>query len=201
MSRKGLRPEKSGAAPALYGVDASRYHSQNVDVQADMAAQAICLLCLQPVACAAVPTWSLADLGCGSGLSACAVRRAARHAWLGLDITDRMLRIAGTSQTGCAGHLALADLGQGLPLRPSCLDGAISISAVQASGRHATAASRRRHMGSCGLLMLLASCPSPLASNAVAVHGFRLAAQHTALVLRLAACAEAWSTRGAAGLC
>lgn len=71
----------------------------------------------------------LADIGCGSGLSSRALE-ASGAAWVGTDITREMLQLA-ASEGGCAGRLALSDFGQGLPLRPGCLDGAISISAVQ----------------------------------------------------------------------
>jgi 18S rRNA (guanine1575-N7)-methyltransferase len=79
----------------------------------------------------------LADLGCGSGLSCAALQqRTASAAWVGLDVTPEMLRIAAQQPSrACLGHLAVADLGQGLPLRALCLDGAISISAVQVSPR------------------------------------------------------------------
>jgi 18S rRNA (guanine1575-N7)-methyltransferase len=40
-----------------------------------------------------------------------------------------MLEVAG--ERGVDGDTCLADLGQGLPLRGGCFDGAISISAVQ----------------------------------------------------------------------
>ena len=73
----------------------------------------------------------LADLGCGSGLGAPALQRQAGAAWIGLDITPQMLDIAASTRS-CAGHFVVSDMGQGLPLRASCLDGAISISAVQA---------------------------------------------------------------------
>jgi predicted TPR repeat methyltransferase len=72
------------------------------------------------------------DLGCGSGLSATALRKISRAAWVGLDITPEMLHIA-ASDGEARGHLALADLTQGLPLRSQTLDGAISISTIQVS--------------------------------------------------------------------
>ena len=71
----------------------------------------------------------LADLGCGSGLSA-GVLRWAGHSVVGSDITCSMLQLA-AKHDGYAGALVLADFGQGVPLRQACLDGAISISAVQ----------------------------------------------------------------------
>ena len=71
----------------------------------------------------------LADIGCGSGLS-CRALQASGAAWVGTDITREMLQLA-AADGGCTGRLARADFGQGLPLRPGCLDGAISISAVQ----------------------------------------------------------------------
>jgi len=79
-------------------------------------------------------------MGCGSGLSAAVLQR--QHgvgSWLGTDITPEMARMA-AAQPGGGGAIVLSDFGQGLPLRGACLDGAISISAVQASFRPASAA-------------------------------------------------------------
>ena len=47
----------------------------------------------------------------------------------GLDISQAMLEVAG--ERGLDGDTCLSDLGQGLPMRGGCFDGAISISAVQ----------------------------------------------------------------------
>ena len=74
----------------------------------------------------------LADLGCGSGLSAAALRQAG-HSVVGSDITRSMLQLAARHE-GYAGALVLADFGQGMPLRQACLDGAISVSSVQVGG-------------------------------------------------------------------
>ncbi len=42
------------------------------------------------------------------------------------------VRVAAASRRG-AGSVAVSDFGQGLPLRSACLDGSISVSAVQVS--------------------------------------------------------------------
>ena len=76
----------------------------------------------------------LADLGCGSGLSSAAARQAAGPGvrLLGSDASPAMLALATAPAGGCAGSVLLSDFGQGLPFRSGCLDGVISISAVQA---------------------------------------------------------------------
>ena len=76
----------------------------------------------------------MSDLGCGSGLSAAAVRQAAGSATcvLGCDASPAMLALATASAGGCVGSVLLSNFGQGLPFRSSSLDGAISISALQA---------------------------------------------------------------------
>ena len=173
--RKEGRPESTGPATSVYGTNSSRYHVTAAATQSEMAALAVQLLGLARCGHA----WVLADLGCGSGLSTAAVAGTAGPAWVGFDITPAMLAIA--DQSGWAGHLVLADLGDGLPLRPCCLDGAVSISAVQASGCGpgcSLAVSSRRF------------CPVP-AAPAVAVQRPNCAAQAAALFHKPAACLKA----------
>ncbi|RVX07830.1 18S rRNA (guanine-N(7))-methyltransferase RID2 [Vitis vinifera] len=71
----------------------------------------------------------LLDIGCGSGLSGETLSENG-HQWIGLDISESMLNVA--SERDVDGDLLLGDMGQGLGLRPGVIDGAISISAVQA---------------------------------------------------------------------
>ena len=70
----------------------------------------------------------MADLGCGSGLSAAAL---SGHEWVGIDVSAVMLRLAAAAGAACSGRLVMSDFGQGMPLRAAVLDGAISVSAVQ----------------------------------------------------------------------
>ena len=76
----------------------------------------------------------LADIGCGSGLSCDEITHAGFRAWIGVDISPSMLRIAQgnlshRSSSSSYGALALCDFSVGLPLRQ--IQGAISISALQ----------------------------------------------------------------------
>lgn len=74
------------------------------------------------------------DIGCGSGISGEILSSVEQtdggpHVWIGMDIAASMLDIA--LQRDVQGDLLLADIGQGVPLRPGSLDAAISISAIQ----------------------------------------------------------------------
>lgn len=74
------------------------------------------------------------DVGCGSGLSgeilsSVPASAGGPHIWIGMDIAASMLDIA--LQRDVEGDLLLADIGQGVPLRPGSIDAAISISAIQ----------------------------------------------------------------------
>lgn len=74
------------------------------------------------------------DVGCGSGLSgeilsSIPPSEGGPHIWIGMDISASMLDIA--LQRDVEGDLLLADIGQGVPLRPGSIDAAISISAIQ----------------------------------------------------------------------
>eukprot|EP00668_Euglena_longa_P045772 GGOE01061452.1.p1 GENE.GGOE01061452.1~~GGOE01061452.1.p1 ORF type:complete len:334 (+),score=121.05 GGOE01061452.1:128-1003(+) len=89
-----------------------------------MAKRALELLAL-PKDC---PPLLLLDVGCGTGLSGQALEQEGHH-WVGLDISDAMLRIAVDRET--EGELVQRDIGEGLPFRPGVFDGCISISALQ----------------------------------------------------------------------
>ena len=101
----------------------------------------------------ASPSYMVLDLGVGSGLCA-SILDAAGIAWLGMDISSAMLAVAQRrlecnmapsddltdalpftedASTGVSrvGDLLLADMGEGVPMRPGLLDGVISISALQ----------------------------------------------------------------------
>lgn len=85
----------------------------------------------------------LLDLGCGSCLSGDVLTESG-HTWVGMDISQAMLDVAREREV--EGDVCLHDLGQGLPLRPGCFDGAISISAIQwlCNADTATADPRKR---------------------------------------------------------
>lgn len=140
--RAGQRPETAGNATEHYGGDAQRYTDVNKQRQLELATACRRLLALaggaqeqeqeqrgrDPGASAPAPCRPLLmDIGCGSGLSSAALQGCE---WVGVDISPAMLTLA-QQQPGCTGRLALADMSQGLPLRPACLDGAISVSAAQ----------------------------------------------------------------------
>ncbi|KAK2077549.1 hypothetical protein QBZ16_004394 [Prototheca wickerhamii] len=74
----------------------------------------------------------LADFGCGSGLSTGVLAQLAgrKTSVMGLDAAGDMLCIAAKDPALATG-LCLSDFREGAPLRPRCLDAAISISALQ----------------------------------------------------------------------
>jgi 18S rRNA (guanine1575-N7)-methyltransferase len=68
------------------------------------------------------------DIGCGSGISG-SVLSENGHIWVGMDISQSMIKIAKENET--EGDLLLADIGQGLAFRPGTFDYAVSISVIQ----------------------------------------------------------------------
>ncbi|XP_076947705.1 18S rRNA (guanine-N(7))-methyltransferase RID2-like [Bidens hawaiensis] len=122
------RPELQAPPEIFYDeVEARKYTSSSriVAIQAELSERAIELLALPDDG---VPRLLL-DIGCGSGLSGETISEHGHH-WIGLDISPSMLDVALERETD--GDLILADMGQGLGLRPGAMmDGAISISAVQ----------------------------------------------------------------------
>lgn len=123
MSR---RPEEQAPPEIFYNeTEASKYlhNSRMIEVQASMAERALELLCLpEGEPCL------LLDVGCGTGLSG-EILEEAGHTWVGVDISDDMLRIAQKREV--EGELVHRDMGAGVPFRQGVFDGAISISAVQ----------------------------------------------------------------------
>ncbi|KAE9609868.1 hypothetical protein Lal_00006693 [Lupinus albus] len=121
------RPEAIAPPEIFYDdVEARKYTSSSriVQIQAELSERALELLALPEDG---VPKLLL-DIGCGSGLSGETLSEDGHH-WIGLDISPSMLNIAVEREV--EGDLLLADMGQGLGLRPGVIDGAISISAVQ----------------------------------------------------------------------
>ncbi|CAL0325558.1 unnamed protein product [Lupinus luteus] len=121
------RPESIAPPEIFYDdVEARKYTSSSriVQIQAELSERALELLALPEDG---VPKLLL-DIGCGSGLSGETLSEDGHH-WIGLDISPSMLNIAVEREV--EGDLLLADMGQGLGIRPGVIDGAISISAVQ----------------------------------------------------------------------
>ena len=121
------RPEVQAPPEIFYNeAEARKYttSSRIIEIQARISERALELLALPDDG---VPKMLL-DIGCGSGLSGETLTEHG-HRWIGCDISQSMLDVALERET--EGDLLLADMGEGLGLRPGVMDGAISISAVQ----------------------------------------------------------------------
>ncbi|XP_068640299.1 18S rRNA (guanine-N(7))-methyltransferase RID2 isoform X1 [Aristolochia californica] len=121
------RPEFQAPPEFFYNDQEARKYttsSRIIEIQAKLTERALELLALPDDG---VPRLLL-DIGCGSGLSGESLSESGNQ-WIGLDISQSMLNIALEREVD--GDLLLADMGQGLGLRPGVFDGAISISAVQ----------------------------------------------------------------------
>jgi len=70
------------------------------------------------------------DIGCGTGISGSIIEKAG-HFWIGLDISEHMLKIGKQSGDQLAGDTILHDMGSGVGFRWGVFDGVISISALQ----------------------------------------------------------------------
>ncbi|XP_068640302.1 18S rRNA (guanine-N(7))-methyltransferase RID2 isoform X2 [Aristolochia californica] len=119
------RPEFQAPPEFFYNDQEARKYttsSRIIEIQAKLTERALELLALPDDG---VPRLLL-DIGCGSGLSGESLSESGNQ-WIGLDISQSML----TLEREVDGDLLLADMGQGLGLRPGVFDGAISISAVQ----------------------------------------------------------------------
>ncbi|TKW42123.1 hypothetical protein SEVIR_1G362800v4 [Setaria viridis] len=121
------RPEFQAPPDVFYNESEARKYttsSRIIEIQSRISERALELLSLPNDG---VPKLLL-DIGCGSGLSGETLTEHGHH-WIGYDISKSMLDVALERET--EGDLLLADMGQGLGLRPGVIDGAISISAVQ----------------------------------------------------------------------
>ncbi|XP_077238551.1 S-adenosyl-L-methionine-dependent methyltransferases superfamily protein [Tasmannia lanceolata] len=121
------RPEQKAPPEFFYNDEEARKYttsSRIIEIQEKLTERALELLALPDDG---IPKLLL-DIGCGSGLSGEALSENG-HQWIGFDISQAMLDIALEREVD--GDLLLADMGQGLGLRPGVVDGAISISAVQ----------------------------------------------------------------------
>lgn len=121
------RPELQAPPDIFYNETEARKYttsSRIIEIQAKISERALELLNLPNDG---VPRLLL-DIGCGSGLSGETLSEDGHH-WIGYDISPSMLDVALEREVD--GDLMLADMGQGLGLRPGVIDGAISISAIQ----------------------------------------------------------------------
>ncbi|KAK3260393.1 hypothetical protein CYMTET_30646, partial [Cymbomonas tetramitiformis] len=125
------RPEQTGElASRYYDEIGARKYTASGKTCSTQEELTLCALELLDLPASAVP-YLLLDLGSGSGHSG-KVLTEQGHAWIGIDVSEAMLALADSSSSQCCSGLALADLGQGLPLRQQeVFDGAVSISAVQ----------------------------------------------------------------------
>ncbi|KAH9641468.1 hypothetical protein HF086_006084 [Spodoptera exigua] len=120
------RPEHQAPPEVFYNEDEARKYTQNsriMDIQAQMTERCLELLLLpEDTPCL------LLDIGCGSGLSGTVLEESG-HMWIGMDISSAMLDVAKERET--EGDLVLSDMGEGVPFRAGCFDGAVSVSALQ----------------------------------------------------------------------
>ncbi|KAJ8711319.1 hypothetical protein PYW07_008561 [Mythimna separata] len=120
------RPEHQAPPEVFYNEDEARKYTQNsriMDIQAQMTERCLELLLLpEDTPCL------LLDIGCGSGLSGTVLEENG-HMWIGMDISPSMLDVAKERET--EGDLVLSDMGEGVPFRAGCFDGAVSVSALQ----------------------------------------------------------------------
>lgn len=93
-----------------------------IEIQVQMSERAVELLALPDLPCC------ILDIGCGSGLSGQTLEEQG-HCWIGVDISQAMLSVA--KEREVEGDIILGDMGNGMPFRAGCFDGAISISALQ----------------------------------------------------------------------
>lgn len=124
MSSK--RPEHKAPPEIFYNEDEARKYTSNtrmMEIQNQMTERALELLMFEED-----QTCFLLDIGCGSGLSG-EVLTEHGHYWVGFDISTAMLDIAVEREV--EGDLMELDAGLGVPFRPGCFDGCISISALQ----------------------------------------------------------------------
>ncbi|GAA5896145.1 hypothetical protein JCM6882_008501 [Rhodosporidiobolus microsporus] len=129
----GNRPEHIAPPEVFYNASEATKYTNNTrvqSIQAEMTYRCLELLDL-PVSSMDddLPRPSyLLDIGAGSGLSG-EILTEEGHQWVGMDVSGGMLEVA--LEREVEGDLMLADIGQGIPFRPGCFDGAISVSVLQ----------------------------------------------------------------------
>ena len=123
------RPELMAPPEIFYGEEESSKYTNNsriIEIQTEMTERA-CELALLGSAETSGPKLVL-DVGCGSGLSG-SVLEEMGHFWVGVDISEHMLRVAQDREV--EGETCLSDMGEGVYFRPGTFDACISISALQ----------------------------------------------------------------------
>jgi len=129
----GTRPEHIAPPQVFYNAGEAAKYTSNTRVQSIQAEMTYrCLELLDLPASSLdddLPRASyLLDIGAGSGLSGEILTEEGHH-WVGMDVSGGMLEVA--LERDVEGDLMLADIGQGIPFRPSSFDGAISVSVLQ----------------------------------------------------------------------
>ncbi|XP_076381192.1 18S rRNA (guanine-N(7))-methyltransferase [Megalopta genalis] len=125
-NRMSRRPEHLAPPDVFYNESEARKYTQSsrmIEIQEQMCKRAIELLLLPENI-----SFLLLDIGCGSGISGSVIEEHG-HTWVGIDISTAMLGVA--LEREVEGDLIIGDMGQGMPFKPGCFDGAISISALQ----------------------------------------------------------------------
>jgi len=123
-----MRPEHQKPPEIFYDDTEAKKYAKSTrmqDIQTKLAERALELLSL--------PQGSsklLMDIGCGTGISGSILKNAG-HFWVGLDISEAMLKVGKQSGDQVAGDTILHDMGSGFGFRSGVFDGAISISALQ----------------------------------------------------------------------
>jgi 18S rRNA (guanine1575-N7)-methyltransferase len=122
------RPENLGPPEEYYNEEeAAKYavSSRMATIQTALAERCLDLLGLpEDDECPRL----LLDIGAGTGISGGILTNAGHH-WIGADISRPMLLAALDAEV--EGDLLQSDAGLGIALRTGCLDGAVSVSAIQ----------------------------------------------------------------------
>lgn len=120
------RPEHIAPATEFYSTTGAEKYAKSSrinEVQRTLAER-----CVELLALPAGEPGLVIDIGCGTGLSG-SILSEAGHEWVGMDISTAMLDEA--YERDVSGDLMEADMGDGVPFRMGCFDGAISVSAIQ----------------------------------------------------------------------
>ncbi|GAA5835440.1 hypothetical protein JCM11251_005235 [Rhodosporidiobolus azoricus] len=129
----GNRPEHIAPPEVFYNASEATKYTNNTRVQSIQAEMTYRCLELLDLPASSMddelprPSYLL-DIGAGSGLSG-EILTEEGHQWVGMDVSGGMLEVA--LEREVEGDLMLADIGQGIPFRPGCFDGAISVSVLQ----------------------------------------------------------------------
>jgi len=122
------RPEHQKPPEIFYDeLEAKKYakSTRMQEIQSKLSERALELLSLPPDS-----SKLLLDIGCGSGLSGSVLEKAG-HFWIGIDISESMLKVGKANEDQKCGDTILQDMGTGVSFNTGVFDGAISISALQ----------------------------------------------------------------------